>query len=149
MPQKIKMYVWSVCWDPSGQSKPWPKECLVCFGGSAPPDHFESPLAENNICVVGCLMPHMNSIFLVPSLQCCTDFRGHQTGVLMKKIFLNQCKIFLIILWVLFSATKHVNSFDFFLHELKVRINVLSKAVSCFLVISNAVVNNYCLLFVM
>lgn len=52
-------------------------------------------------------------------------------------------------LWVLFLSTKYSNAFDCFLHELKVKINVFSKAVSCFLVISNATVNNYCVLFVM
>lgn len=38
---------------------------------------------------------------------------------------------------------------DCFSHKPKVKINVFSKTLSCFLVISNAMVNNYCMLFVM
>lgn len=52
-------------------------------------------------------------------------------------------------LWVLFSSTKYASAFDCFLHKPKVKINVFSKTVSCFLVISNAMVNNYWMLFVM
>lgn len=87
-----------VQWDPSGQSKPCPKDSLVCFGGCALQDHFESPLAENNICVVECMMSHMDSLFPVPSLQHCTDLGGCRTGVLNEfiqyfeeQIFLHQC----------------------------------------------------------
>lgn len=53
-----------------------------CLGGCALQDDCESPLAESTICVEECMIPHMDSLVPVPSLQALHWFEWMQTEVL-------------------------------------------------------------------